>query len=73
MRSETLLNIHEVLTLCGRSPKSRQTIYDWIDEAGFPPGFKINGKGPRQWTRASVVAWLKAQQRKHAAIVKRAA
>jgi predicted DNA-binding transcriptional regulator AlpA len=72
MRSTKLLNIDEVLIRCGRSPKSRQTIYDWMDEAGFPEGFQINGKGPLNWTLYEVDSWLAGQKRTHGTIVRRA-
>jgi predicted DNA-binding transcriptional regulator AlpA len=36
---------------------NRVTLYRWIRDEGFPPGFLL-GQNTRAWTRESIQSWL---------------
>jgi hypothetical protein len=39
--------------------RTRNTLNDWIDNRGFPPGRMIGKR--RVWTEAEVMAWIEKQ------------
>lgn len=50
-----LLNVHEVAKIL--SYKSRATIYNLMESAGFPSPVRVGARTVR-WLRADVVAWV---------------